>query len=325
MTTDNRGVPTAASELTTTGEPESLCCAACGEALGAPLLRAPDRKCRLPGTFSVARCDSCGMGVTVPAVEEAQLASFYPPTFGTYEGLPTGALGLVSQAVQRMQAWQSLRTAPLECISGLQGGRLLEVGCGRADLGSWFVRRGWSVVGIDPSAQACAVARSRGVQARVGTLASVEIEPGAYDAIVFRHSLEHVTDPVDNLRRAHEALRDGGVTIVTVPNFGGWQSRRFGAHWFMLELPRHRFHFNAKALQMMLVQAGFQSVETSTSSMSAGLPGSIQYVLAGRCLFPHGLRQRIAIGLCGAVKPLVRALDHLDGEGDVLHAVAYRR
>jgi 2-polyprenyl-3-methyl-5-hydroxy-6-metoxy-1,4-benzoquinol methylase len=263
------------------------------------------------------------MGVTLPAADAAQLASFYPTTYGTYGSLPSGVLGLISRAVQRLQSWQALHTPPLKRLAELPAGRLLDVGCGRGDLGSWFVRLGWSVVGVDPSAQACAVARTRGVDTRVGTLADVALEPHAYDAVVFRQSLEHVTDPVGDLRRACEALRDGGVAIVSVPNFGCWQSHRFGGCWFHLDLPRHRFHFNAKAMRMMLARAGFRWVELTTCSSSVGLPASIQYALAGRCLFPDGLKLRIAVALCAPATPFIWLLDRLAGEGEVLHAVAY--
>jgi 2-polyprenyl-3-methyl-5-hydroxy-6-metoxy-1,4-benzoquinol methylase len=307
------------------GEPERSSCPACESALAAPSLSSTDRLCGLPGVFSVARCKRCGMGVTWPMVDGAQLGSFYPTSYATHDSLPSGTLGLVSKAVERVQSWQALRTAPLDRLAGLPAGRLLDVGCGRGDLGSWFVRRGWSVVGVEPAAHACAVAESRGVQARVGTLASVEIEPGTFDAVVFRHSLEHVADPVGDLRRAREALCDGGVAIVSVPNFGCWQSRCFGGSWFQLDLPRHRFHFNAGALRMMLAHAGFGAVETTTTSSSIGLPGSVQYAFAGRCLFPHGLKQRVAVALCAPLSPFIRLLNGLAGEGDVLHAVAYTR
>jgi 2-polyprenyl-3-methyl-5-hydroxy-6-metoxy-1,4-benzoquinol methylase len=325
MALGSSGVSAVPSKLDAPGEPERSSCPACGGALAAPSLSSNDRLCGLPGVFSVARCERCGMGVTWPMVDGAELGSFYPTSYATHDALPSGALGLVSKVVERLQSWQALRTAPLDRLAEMPAGRLLDVGCGRGDLGSWFVRRGWSVVGIEPAAHACAVAESRGVQARVGTLASVEIEPDTYDAVVFRHSLEHVADPVDDLRRAREALRDGGVAIVSVPNFGCWQALRFGGSWFQLDLPRHRFHFNASALGMMLNRAGFGAVETTTSSSSIGLPGSVQYALAGRCLFPHGMKQRVAVALCAPLSPFIRLLDGVAGEGDVLHAVAYGR
>jgi SAM-dependent methyltransferase len=291
--------------------------------MGLPHISGPDRLCRLPGSFSVARCESCGMGVTLPTLDVGELAALYPTTYGTYEQLPAGILQLASKVIQRLQSWQSLRTRPLGLLAQLPAGRLLDVGCGRGDLGSWFVQRGWSVVGVEPSPQACAIARIRGVDARAGTLADTPLEPAAYDAVVFRQSLEHVSDPVGDLRRARESLRAGGVAIVSVPNFGCWQSRRFAGSWFHLDLPRHRFHFNAHALRLMLTQAGFRRVETLMSSSSIGLPASIQYALFGHCLFPDGLELRVAAGLCIVLMPLTRLLDGLAGEGDTLHAIAF--
>ncbi len=323
MASGDRSLPAADAELTCEARPEPPCCPACDGAIGGPPIASPDRLCLLPGVFSVVRCQACGMGVTLPAVDPAQLASFYPTTYATHEMLPSGLLGLLSKAVQRVQSVQAMRAAPLRLLAELPSGHLLDVGCGRGDLDAWFVRRGWSVLGIEPSEQACAVARSRGVQARTGTLADVELESATYDAVVFRHSLEHLGDPVGDLRRARRALRDGGVAIVTVPNFDCWQSRLFRGCWFSLDLPRHRSHLNANALRMMLTRAGFRRVETITSSSSLGLPASIQYALAGRCLLRDGLKLRIAVALCALATPSVRLLNRMAGAGDVLHAVAY--
>jgi len=324
MPTSDRESPASNPETTRVGDHDHARCPACGGTLGVPRLRSPDRLCGLPGTFSIAHCEACRLGVTLPAVDAAQLASYYPTTYGAYD-LPSGALGLVSRAIQHLQSWQALRTTPLDRLAGLPAGRLLDVGCGRGDLGSWLVRRGWSAAGVEPSAQACAVARERGVDARAGTLAEVELEPQTYDAVVFRQSLEHVTDPVFALRRAREALREGGVAIVSVPNFGCWQRRCFGARWFHLDLPRHRLHFDATTLHATLARAGFARVEIFTSSSAVGLPASVQYAIANRCLFPAGLKLRIAVAACALTTPLAWLLNRLAGEGDVLHAVAYTR
>jgi SAM-dependent methyltransferase len=298
-------------------------CPLCGGPLDEELLRSPDRFHGSPGTFSVVRCATCGVGVTLPvAVGAAQLAAFYPSTYGAHE-LPAGLAGLLSRFIQRLQARRALRTPPLESLVRMSPGCLLDVGCGRGDLGVWLIRRGWAAVGVEPSSAACALARRRGVHAREGTLDVVELEPGAFDAVVFRQSLEHVLDPLADLRRARAALRRGGLLAISVPNFGCWQRQRFGGRWFHLDLPRHRFHFDAAALREALARAGFEDVEVSTSSSTVGLAGSLQYVLAGRCLFPGGLRLRLAAAACVLSVPLVWVLDRLGG-GDMLHAVARR-
>jgi hypothetical protein len=61
-----------------------------------------------------------------------------------------------------------------------------------------------------------------------------------------------------------------------------------------------------------------------TSTSTVGLPATIQYRLAGRCLFPDGLPLRVATGLCVVSRPAGLALDRIGGGGDQLHAVARR-
>jgi SAM-dependent methyltransferase len=299
-------------------------CPACAGALGPTLLSSPDRLHGTSCTFSVARCGSCGLGVTLPPAGPEELAAFYPKTYGAY-ALPSGALALVSMAIQRLQRWQALRSEPLRLLAESPPGRLLEIGCGRGDLGSWLVGLGWSVTGVEPSPEACAVARSRGIDARAGTLAEVELEPRSYDAVVFRQSLEHVTEPVADLRRTLDALGEGAIAIVSVPNFGCWQSRHFAGAWYHLDLPRHRLHFDADSLRATLLRAGFSDVRTSTSSSTVGLPASIQYELFGRCLFQDGLALRAAVAGCALTAPIAWLTDRFAGGGDVLHAVAYKR
>src|ERR1700691_4594160 len=114
MAVGDRSLPTTATRLPRAGTFERARCPACGGTLGATLTSSPDRLCGRPGVFSVARCEMCGVGVTLPAVDHAQLASFYPATYGVHEMLPSGLLGLVSQVVQRVQSWQAMRGAPLE-------------------------------------------------------------------------------------------------------------------------------------------------------------------------------------------------------------------
>jgi 2-polyprenyl-3-methyl-5-hydroxy-6-metoxy-1,4-benzoquinol methylase len=300
-------------------------CPVCAAPLGPPLFSSPDRLHGTPGRFSVAPCTGCGLGATLPVVvDSAELAGFYPSAYNAYSSLPRGLLGLVSAAIRRLQCRRALRTPPLADLASMAPGRLLDVGCGRGDLGTWFIARGWSVVGVEPSSEACALARSRGLDARVGTLSDVALEPGSFDAVVFRQSLEHVLDPLADLSRAHALLRPGGKIAVSVPNFGCFQSRRFGARWFHLDVPRHRFHFDASSLRAALAAASFSEIALSTSTSSVGLPGSLQYRSAGRFILPWNLPVRVAAGACVLTLPFSLALDRLTGGGDMLHAVAVK-
>jgi SAM-dependent methyltransferase len=300
-------------------------CPACNGPLAeAPTLRGADRLHGTPGSFDVVCCPDCGSGATLPAVPGEDLAAYYPADYGPYDR-PTGpVVTAASRLIRWYQARRALARQPLSALRGAPAGRLVDVGCGRGDLAATFVSHGWHAVGVEPSAAACAIARDRGVDARQGTLADVPLEAESYDAAVFQHSLEHTADPAGDLAKVHAALRPGGVVLVTVPNFRSWQRRRFRNRWFHLDLPRHRTHFTAEGLGRALERAGLRVESMTTSTSTVGLPATLQYAIAGRCLFPRGLGLRVAAGLCVVVLPVARLCDVVGGGGDQLHAVARR-
>jgi SAM-dependent methyltransferase len=300
-------------------------CPLCGAAgtLVSLIDDAPDRLQGVPARSSVERCRACGGGVSLPRVATSELAAFYPSTYAPYVP-PTGPLAAASAVMQRLLGHRAVRRPPLNALAGRPSGRALEVGAGRGDMGALLIRRGWAVTAVEPSPSACEVLAARGVDARCGTLDDVELAPQAFDVAIFNHALEHTVDPVADLTRAAAALRPGSLLLISVPNFGSWQRRRFGSRWFHLDLPRHRVHFSRAALAAVLERAGFEPVALTTSTSQVGLPASVQYALAGRCLVPGGLRLQLAALAALAAWPLARLLDALAGDGDVLHAVARR-
>jgi SAM-dependent methyltransferase len=297
-------------------------CPVCDAVLSGAAIAANDRLHGTRGEHLVARCSNCGAGVTLPAVGEDQLAAFYPEQYGPYDERMSGVERFLSRLIRRYQAWISFRSRPLNALADRPPGRGLNVGCGRGDLAAALASRGWAMSGIEPSPSACRAAAARGIAVRCGTLATVALEAEAYEAVVFRHSLEHISQPVTALTFARESLVSGGLVLVTVPNFGSWQARRLARFWFHLDVPRHRVHFGPTALKRALTRADLEVLSVATSSSSVGLPGSLQYRLFGRCLFPAGLGLRLATGLCALVLPLAVALDAATGGGDLLHAVA---
>jgi len=303
--------------------PADHACLACEAALPpARRIAGRDRLLGTPGAFDVGICAACGSGTTLPKVEPAALAAFYPEVYGPYADADGRVTAAISRGIRAAQGRLALRRFPLAAVAGRAPGRGLDVGCGRGDLAAQLIGHGWAMAGIEPSPSACDAARARGVDARTGTLDTVALEPGAYDLVVFQHSLEHTTDPRGDLERVRAALAPGGIVVITVPNFGSWQARRFRDRWFHLDLPRHRTHFTRAGLERVFGHAGLQARAIATSSSTVGLPASIQYAVAGRCLFPGGMGLRVAAGLCVLTVPFSRLADRLGGGGDQLHAVA---
>jgi SAM-dependent methyltransferase len=286
-----------------------------------PALRGSDRLHGTPGRFEVLVCRTCGTGLTLPVVGDHELAAFYPGDYNAYALPESGMLRTAATILFRWRYWRGLRRPPLAALADRPHGRLLDVGGGRGDLGVVLRARGWRVTSMDPSEAACAEARERGIESFCGTLTQPPAELGdRYDAVVFQHSLEHVVDPEADVRAALDRLEHGGLLVVTLPNFGCWQARRFGADWFHLDLPRHRSHFTARGLETLLRRCGATGIELSTSTSADGLPMSLQYRRLERRL--EGSARYAAAAASVLAAPVTAALSAVAGGGDLLHALA---
>ncbi|MFY9649135.1 MAG: class I SAM-dependent methyltransferase [Trebonia sp.] len=145
----------------------------------------------------------------------------------------------------------------------LPQGPILDVGAGDGTLAAAFRRHARDAVGVDPYA-----AESH------PNVRNVELEEmtGAWSAVIFWHSLEHLRRPVRALRHAAGLVVPGGVLVVAVPNAASLQARLFGDRWLALDLPRHLVHISPPALLSQIESLGF-SVER------------VSYLRGGQVLF----------------------------------------
>ena len=290
---------------------------------GETVLSSPDRLVGGPGVFRVVRCRRCTLAITEPRLSLEALKSYYPRSYPSFQAhaLDRGASPPrhAGQALNRLRLWYTVVRGPYRAIAQLPPGRLLDVGCGGGVLGEVFVRRGWEVHGVDPSADACSGASKRGLVVHCGEIDDAPWARSSFDAVIFNHSLEHLDDPIRALRQARQFMRDGGLLVVSVPNFGCWQRRVFRGRWFQLDVPRHLQHFDRTTLTTLVREAGFAVRATRTQSMLAGLSGSLQYAVFGGLVLPRPVN--VIAGYASA--PLLATLDAA-GQGDCLSVLAAR-
>lgn len=298
-------------------------CPCCGHQFeSATAIRGVDRMLGTPGEFDVRICGSCKTGMTLPLVDEAKLADFYAGEYiSTADWNPNPLVKSISRMIHAFSRWRLLRSKPLSVLRE-RSGKLLDVGCGRGELGSVLIERGWEVTGIEPSEGGSSVARSVGMTVERGTLATTSLPTASFDVVNFRHSLEHVVDPSADIAVAVSLASPGGMVIVEVPNFGCWQRRAFGSRWFHLDLPRHRTHFSESGLRNLLEAHGLTVRSSGTKSSSNGLGGSIQYAVFGHWAATGAISTRVVAGMCSMLAPVGRFADVVMRGGDFLYAIA---
>lgn len=144
------------------------------------------------------------------------------------------------------------------------GRRLLDVGCGDGQFLSFARSAGWRIAGFDFDPKAIRIARSSGLEVRLGGFETVEQESEGFDAITVSHVIEHVHDPKGLLAHCYRLLKPGGYFWIETPNVDSYGHSEFQSNWRGLEPPRHLQLLSWALLQHMLEETGFSHVTSAS-------------------------------------------------------------
>ncbi len=101
------------------------------------------------------------------------------------------------------------------------GKRVIDMACGEGYGSDLLAQRAAEVVGLDANPEAHEHARLRYRRANLRFargLVETFGEPGAFDAVVFLQTIEHVHDPLAVLGHLRSLLAPGGTAYVSTPN-----------------------------------------------------------------------------------------------------------
>lgn len=260
--------------------------------------------------WPIFRCAACGLIQTHPQPTQATLTKKYQEQYygehsldvarSIHDGAPIGGQPmtmlprvmdfLIAHGLEKWEASLSRR-------------RMLDVGCGEGVLMRDFRIRGWECEGTEVSSPALAFLRERGYGVHEGLLDSLHSPAGGFQLATMSHVIEHVRDPLGDLRRVHRLLAPGGWLFVTTPGADSLPARLAGPDWFYD--PDHIFFFSRTTLRRMVQSAGFEVF------------GEASYVGAGRETWE-------AAWVNAALGPTVRRKIEERNEGDVLLLAARR-
>jgi 2-polyprenyl-3-methyl-5-hydroxy-6-metoxy-1,4-benzoquinol methylase len=214
-------------------------CGFCGSSTSALLLRS--------GSHRLVKCASCGLVYTDSY--GAGATSYAEDDYFTRK----------NQYVSRWNEFCDIFEPLLDKVVRFKReGKLLDVGAGVGTLLSVAARRGFIVQGVEVSEWAAAFARKeKGLDVLTGPLENACLETESFDIVTINHVLEHVQDPLALLREIHRILKNDGLLVIGVPNFGSIMAGLLGAKWPSLRPEEHIWHFTPATLTQMIAKSGF--------------------------------------------------------------------
>lgn len=155
------------------------------------------------------------------------------------------------------------------CLKNYFGGHrpaLVHFGCGEGFLARACQR--WSTsVGCDIAQFAAGRATGNGVPSACASLEAGCFRPGAFDAATAIDVLEHLIDPRIGLRTLRDALRPGGLALVTVPNLASLSRKLKGRDWSAYRDRTHRCLVAPGMWREWFEAAGFEVVRVGTDAL----------------------------------------------------------
>jgi SAM-dependent methyltransferase len=222
------------------------------------IFEGPDRLMGLAGQFRMVRCRQCGLLRQDPHLAWESLKSYYPPEYSPHVGLVREEQSILRRLDRRYGMWKQLRVIE----QFLKSGRLLDVGCGTGVFLEEMQRSGsWQLAGIEPAEEAAAYARKElGIPVSEGRFSDIEYPAATFDVITMWNVLEHLENPISDLKRAHHLLSNNGLLVFAIPSVESWAAKIFGRFWVGWDLPRHLYLFPLPELRPLLGKLGFQIV-----------------------------------------------------------------
>ena len=212
----------------------------------------------------IEECGGCGVFFTAVRPQESVLMQLYNGDALLVERPDPLPRGEDSFPPWKMREHEELLDEIVRL--GANSGSLLDVGC----FSGMFLRnaqkRGFEITGIEPNQDAFMHVRNLlGCEVVHGNLASAHFSPNHFSAVSFLDVIEHVEDPVADLRAALRIMRPGGVLVLVTPNVKGLLQRVVKTKrsimrqpWCPIDdVPWHLWGFTRESLTLCVEKAGF--------------------------------------------------------------------
>jgi SAM-dependent methyltransferase len=280
---------------------KTIPCEVCGSNQHRFLFEGWDRVFGIPGKFHLVQCKKCDLIFINPQPYADTLKAFYPNVY--YESNPSHYREyswLRRKVLEAYFGYEPLASRSLDfgllkkillfpfklrylhSIPFVEGGRVLDIGCGNGTELYKLKAMGWDAYGVEMEDQASDRARSRGISVYTGDLLGAAYPDQFFHVVRMSFVLEHLPKPRETLQEIRRILVSKGRIYISIQNARSLHYRLFGQRWFSLDVPRHLFTFTPETIKRLLSSLDLEPKTIWFESGTRSFLASLQYIVNDR-------------------------------------------
>ena len=237
--------------------------------------------------FELYKCSSCGFIFTQDHPGEENSGKYYESDEYASHNTNKSISGLLYRVSRKIMLRKKLKL--IRKTTGLNTGKLLDIGSGSGHFLSGMKNAGWEILGIEINDKTRYQSAAKfGLEVMKPEMIS-SLKPESFDCITLWHVLEHFQDPFSYVREIRRLLKPEGICIAAMPNCMSYDAMHYGSFWAAYDVPRHLWHFNSETFGRFSLKAGLKMIELHTlpldvfyiSLLSEKYKGTSMYIVQG--------------------------------------------
>ena len=203
--------------------------------------------------FHICECLNCGLLYTMPRPDKDRIGDYYQSEeYYSHQENKKGFIPRLYESVKKINLKHKYEIA----TKGLSIGQMLDIGCGVGDFLHTAEEHGWKCIGVEPSENAKAIAKTRINADLLNSEALESIPNETFDLITMWHVLEHVDDLKWQIEQLQRLIKFEGRIVIAVPNYKSYDGQYYKECWAAYDVPRHLNHFNNTTITKMFSANG---------------------------------------------------------------------
>ena len=218
--------------------------------------------------FDIIECHQCKFKHVIPIPSELFLSEYYKNNF--VKNRPKGFYSKMEADIPWLDIFYNEKYDLFEKYIQKKDPSILDIGSGLGFFLQCGKKRGWKVLGVEPSVDSCNYATKHGLDIANEYLVEKNHQKfGRFDVVHMHEVIEHLPDPINTIKVVKEMLNPEGLICIVSPNEFNPLQEAFvnngeSEKWWVAP-PEHINYFNFLSIKQLLINHGFTIVEQTST------------------------------------------------------------